>query len=90
MMDRSAMMDPAAMRKLNKKKFTNKEMKFDLTKWRNLPPPAKRACRDLGYTQTKWDDAEQVDASWEHWWDLTDKQLGRGGLGKQVSIVGLE
>jgi len=83
-LDRSAMMDPAAMRMskqeqgephpLSKRKFSNKDMKFELTKWKNLPNPVKRACKELGYDQYKWDNSEEVDCQWEHWEDLSEEQ----------------
>lgn len=65
-----------------KKKFLRKDMKFELCEWKKLPPNAKTACKELGYDEEKWDNGEEVEVSWTHWWDLTDKQK------KAVEILG--
>jgi len=93
-LDRSAMMDPAAMRAMkqgqgeqhpmSKRKFSNKDMKFELTIWKNLPQPVRKACKELGYDKNKWDNSEEVDCQWEHWEDLTDEQR------KAVKVIGWE
>lgn len=54
-----------------KRTFLNQQMKFELTEWKKLPPKARKAAQDLGYTKETWDNSETVDVSWKSWWDLT-------------------
>mmetsp|Transcript_5276 Transcript_5276/g.15346 ORF Transcript_5276/g.15346 Transcript_5276/m.15346 type:complete len:181 (+) Transcript_5276:54-596(+) len=56
------------------KKFLNKDMKFELSEWKKLPPKARKACEEIGYDESKWDNDEEVEVSWKSWWDLTDKE----------------
>jgi hypothetical protein len=67
-----------------KRKFMNQEMKFELTEWKKLPPKAKKACEELGYDETKWNNSEDVDCSWKHWEDLTESEM------KALEIIGWE
>ena len=57
-----------------KKNFSNKQMKFELTEWKKLPPKARKAAEALGYTQESWDNSEAVDVSWKSWCDLSDDE----------------
>mmetsp|Transcript_4562 Transcript_4562/g.11755 ORF Transcript_4562/g.11755 Transcript_4562/m.11755 type:complete len:182 (+) Transcript_4562:84-629(+) len=57
-----------------KKNFTNKQMKFELTEWKKLPPKARKAAEKLGYSEESWNDCEAVDVSWESWSDLSDDE----------------
>ena len=67
-----------------KKKFTNQDMKYELTVWKKLPPKARKACEELGYDESKWDNSEDVDVSWKHWKDLTETEL------KAIETLGWE
>ena len=67
-----------------KRNFLNQQMKFELTEWKKLPPKARKAAQDLGYDQEKWDSNYSVDASYKHWWDLTEDER------KNVEILGWE
>lgn len=59
---------------MKKGKFTDREMKYELTTWRGLPMKARRAAQDLGFDQEKWDAKGYVDADYKHWWDLREDE----------------
>merc|ERR1712183_201509 len=56
-------------------KFSQEDMKHELCQWKNLPGKVKRALKDLGYHQPKWDSGEAyIDIDYEYWEDLNKKQ----------------
>lgn len=65
-----------------KSKFSDQEMKYELTMWKDLPLKARRAAEDLEYTPTKWDNAEDVPIEHKHWHDLSEKEL------KALAVLG--
>jgi hypothetical protein len=67
-----------------KRNFLNKDMKFELSEWKKLPPKARKACEELGYNAEKWDNSEDIDATWKSWWDLTEDEK------KNLEILGWE
>lgn len=67
-----------------KRNFLNREMKFELSEWRKLPPKARKACEALGYTEEIWDNAEDVGVTDKDWGELTDDEK------KNVGILGWE
>ncbi len=68
--------------KKKKGKFEEKEMKYELTKWKDLPLKARRAAEDLGYDSTKWDEAEDLPIGHKHWHDLSENEI------KAVELLG--
>jgi len=76
---------PGGLGQLVKKgKFTDREMKYQLSNWRDLPMKARRAAEDLGFDQEKWDAKGYVDADYKHWWDLDDNER------RAVEVLGWE
>lgn len=69
---------------LKKGKFSDREMKYELCKWRDLPMNARRAAEDLGYDREMWDAKEACEADHKHWWDLTEKER------QAVEVLGWE
>jgi len=63
-------------------KFSHKDMKHELCEWKNLPSKVKRALKDVGYHQPKWDDGRCIDICYEWWGDLDKKQK------KNLKIIG--
>lgn len=70
--------------KKKKGKFDDKDMKYELSKWKDLPLKARRAAEDLGYDATKWDNAEEVSVEYKHWHDLSEKEV------KACTVLGWE
>lgn len=58
-----------------KGKFADKEMKYELAKWKDLPLKARRAAEDLGYNPTAWDNAEDLPIEHKHWHDLSEAEI---------------
>lgn len=60
----------------NKKKgkFADKDMKYELSLWKDLPLKVRRAAEDIGYDASKWDAAEEVPISHKHWHDLSEPE----------------
>lgn len=69
--------DPNKVTLMKKKKgkFTDKESKHELLKWKDLPLKARRAAEDLGFDDTKWDAGADLAVEHKHWEDLTEKEL---------------
>lgn len=68
---------PAPMKKPTKSGVvTAFDMKYELTKWKDLPAKVRKAGQDvLGYDEKKWNDSEWVEVDSKHWWDLEAKEL---------------
>lgn len=75
---------PINLMKKKTGKFTDKETKHELLKWKNLPLKARRAAEDLGYDASTWDNATELSIVYKHWHDLTEKEL------KAVTTLGWE
>lgn len=58
-----------------KGKFTDKEMKYELAKWKDLPLKTRRAVQDIGLDQEKWDTEADVAVYHKHWRDFDEKEL---------------
>ena len=56
-------------------KFTDREMKYELAKWNELPMNARRAAEDLGFDKESWNEKAAVDSDYKHWWDLNETEL---------------
>jgi len=67
-----------------KKTFLNQDMKFELSDWKKLPPKARKACQDLGYTEEKWDNCKAVDVTDKDWSQLS------GDEKKNLDVLGWE
>ena len=66
---------PAPMKQAKKNgQFTNKDMKYELTVWKSLPLTARKAAKELGYDETKWDNSEHVHVEHKHWRDLSEDE----------------
>lgn len=65
-------------------KFTDKDMKYELTLWKDMPLKVRRAVEDLGGDETKWNNSEWLDVDDKHWDDLTEEEL------KAVETLGWE
>jgi len=74
--------DDESRHKHYKTKFSHKDMKHELCEWKNLPPKVKRALKDIGYHQPKWDSGTYIDVDYEDWEDLDKKQK------KNLKIIG--
>jgi len=65
-----------------KGKFSHKEMKHELCAWKNLPPKVKRAMKDVGWHQPKWDSGAYIEVDDNEWQDLDREQK------KNFKIIG--
>jgi hypothetical protein len=70
--------------KKKKRTFTDKEMKYGLAKWKDLPIKVRRAVKDLDYDEAKWDGAERVHVSHQHWHHMTEAGI------KSLEVLGWE
>lgn len=70
--------------KKKKGKFTDKDMKYETTVWKDLPLKVKKACQELGYDKDKWDNSEPQPIEKKRWKDLTEAEL------KAVETLGWE
>jgi len=70
----SSSSDDSRRHKHYKCKFSNKDMKHELCEWKNLPPKVKRAMKDIGWHQPKWDSGEYIEVDEEEWQDLEKEQ----------------
>lgn len=73
-----------AKKKINKGKFTDKDMKYEVTVWKDLPLKVRKAVKELGYDSDKWDNSEKLPIEHKHWKDLTEGEL------KAVEVLGWE
>ncbi|KAL3920252.1 MAG: hypothetical protein SGILL_003352 [Bacillariaceae sp.] len=55
--------------------FTDVEMKYELTLWKDLPADARAAAEEIGYDESKWDDHEEVHIGDEPWHHLSESQV---------------
>ncbi|CAB9530631.1 expressed unknown protein [Seminavis robusta] len=70
--------------KKKKGKFTDKEMKYELTMWKDLPLKVRKAAKELGYEQESWDSSSLLPIGHKHWHALTEDER------KAVEALGWE
>jgi len=57
---------------ISKRKFTNKDMKYEFVMWENLPQKVKRELKNVGFHRPKWDTSNPpIDAHFQWWEDLS-------------------
>jgi hypothetical protein len=55
--------------------FTDFEMKYELTVWKDLPAEVKAAAEEIGYDEAKWDAAEEVHVGHKPWHHLSESEI---------------
>ena len=67
---------PTKTSHFNKKsKFSDKDMKYENCKWKNLPIKVRKAVQGVGLDEEQWDDdSDDADVFQKHWEDLEDKE----------------
>lgn len=70
---------PVVEEKVTEKKsvadFTDLEMKYELTVWKDLPADVKAAAEEIGYDETKWDNHEEVHIGHKPWHHLSESEI---------------
>ena len=54
--------------------FTDLELKYEFTLWKDLPADAKSAAEEIGFDEAKWDGHEEVHIGHKPWHHLSDEE----------------